>query len=190
MFIACILALSGCASDKNIKYGAIWDDAQNGSYVQWNEEYAVTAAHFKNKFKGSEYASTKVDVQFLRKQSVNFPAWSHHKNFEHVTMTGYPTTFAEKSVQGQVSGHTIKHWNADIYPLVAAVIIPGMSGGPVFNAAGQVVGINVGYTLEPMHLTEKPQIFSLFLPYGEIQKEWVKFMLEKQTMASKDAAEG
>lgn len=176
-----MFALSGCASTENATYGWIGDVVrQNGSYVQWDAEYAVTVSHFKYKVANSEYASKEVDVQFVRKSSKNVPVWTSHKNFEQVTMTGFPVPFEEKTVQGQVSGHTMKHWNVDIYPLVSAKIIEGMSGGPVFNGAGEVVGINIGYTLEPMHITQQPQAFSLFLPTSEIQKEWVKFMLQKR----------
>lgn len=179
------LLLSGCAvrgiepaSELTSTYGVVNNKlpgAKHGSYVQWNTQYAVSVRHVGKLGKQTEYMSPTLDLQFIKTPSQQVPKWTNFTTHESVVLKGFPDTDEEVSIQGQVMRKRIWHYDQEVYQIVSGEIIPGMSGGPVVNKEGEVVGINVGILEEKINIENKYQKYSFFLPYSEIEKEWEKF---------------
>lgn len=175
-----ITLLTSCATQgtaKNSTYGMLgkwYSSEMHASYVQWNKNYAVTAAHFvHSKYTGS-FTSNDLDLRFIKLNSENVPVWTNFKPREKVYMTGFPK-FHEKEISGYISGQGATYMGSEVYQLVNAKVEQGMSGGPVFNAQREVIGIIVAHTIDPVMLNGREEIHSLFLPYSEIEKEWKNF---------------
>lgn len=185
-FLAMNGVLAGCANvdvQKDMAYGWIGGDfinSQNASWVQFNEDYAVSVAHLKRVEGQTEYISRDVDMQFLKRTSSFVPRWSEYQMGERVTMMGWPKTYGEeKIVKGVITEQLVVRFESDYaasYPMVTASIVKGMSGGPVLNEKREVLGINVGYSIKDTKVNGQPTAWSLFLPYSEIKKEWEKFI--------------
>lgn len=182
------LILIGCATREysiNTTYGGLGKSIYkpNASYVQWNKDYAVTAAHFVSPDHVPDYKSEYIDVQFIKKKSENIPVWTDFKPLEKVSMIGFPSIYKnEKIIKGYIAGQQAVFMGSGVYELVTGKIQEGMSGGPVFNENDEVVGINIGYTIEPVSVNNNKEIHSLFLPYSEIQREWDIFQKTKKTL--------
>lgn len=158
----------------------------HASYVQWNEEYAVTAAHFVSPSYYPAYKSELLDIQFIKIKSNKVPVWNEFKIGEKVSMVGFPNIDQnEKKVTGYTTGKLAVFNGVEVYQLVTTKIEQGMSGGPVFNDKKEVVGINIGYTSQPVLRDGKNEIQSLFLPYGYIKQEWEKFKTNNKSSTIK-----
>lgn len=188
LLISSFFLLTGCASNApqhNTTYGWLgfyYSAVSNASYVQWNHEYAVTVAHFKMD-NSSVYTSDIYDVQFIKMPSKNIAQWANYKIDEHVTMKGFSYASYHQEYSGTITDHTNLHMGQRVYPLVNLNkhhIEQGMSGGPIVNSSNQVLGINVGYTQDPVLINGKKEIHSLFLPYKYIKEEWDKFQSQKK----------
>jgi S1-C subfamily serine protease len=70
-----------------------------------------------------------------------------------VTARGNPLVLEFVTTYGHIVGapRQMQEW-ASVVP-VDMVILPGMSGGPLFNSAGEVVGINVAVLTVPLGLS-------------------------------------
>lgn len=69
---------------------------------------------------------------------------------EHVTAKGNPTQFEFLSFDGQINGAPMTLGDmVDVLP-ADITIIPGMSGGPVMDGAGMVIGLSVGVATVPI----------------------------------------
>ncbi len=190
------LLLSGCASgdpQKDYAYGWIGGDfitRQNGSWVQWDSEYAVSVAHLGEVEGQSEYISKDMDVQFLKRSSINVPIWRDYKIGDKVMMVGWPKTQdEEKRVPGVIleeMGQRSETSYVANYVLIQGMIEKGMSGGPVMNERGEVIGINLGYCLRTIKVAGKETNCSFMVPYLEIKNAWAKFQTQKNLGVPKD----
>jgi len=100
------------------------------------------------------WANTQYDIAAIRPDDSSGMAWANlsctvPQNGEEITAVGNPTAFKFLTMWGKVAG-TLD----EMLPWLEAVpvdmtVIPGMSGGGVFNARGEVVGISVGTAIMP-----------------------------------------
>lgn len=175
--------LSACSTvDRNEQYGPLTHVRQDksvdiGSYVQWNEEYAVTAKHVLN-VENVAYVSTDYDLVFFKHKSTAPLKWAETKKNEPLTSKGFPffpSREKEKVIEAKSVDINLTMDDMPDYYLLSAQLINGMSGGPVFNQFNEVVGINIGYTKRTYNIDNKTQIYSVYLSYQGIKKEWDKF---------------
>ncbi|PVZ13593.1 MULTISPECIES: trypsin-like peptidase domain-containing protein [unclassified Pseudomonas] len=148
--------------------------------IQWNADYAVTVKHLPY-VAGSEYQG-KGDVQFFRHKA-QVPMWRQYRPGETVTAVGFNSLYVPILGQGHALPAVVRLDARDgvFYATHNGPTAKGMSGGPVFGGDGEVVGINVAYLtqsdLSQLHradLAGQPRV-SIFMPYGEIAKEWRRF---------------
>lgn len=148
------------------------------SYVQFNEEYAVTVAHYKTVL-DQEYVSPQLDIKFFKHKADNgIRTWADYKKGEPIKMAGFVEELSEfKIVDGHLTNETIIINNNPSYGLIEGKITPGMSGGPVLNAQGNIIGINIGVSKGKiaLHLGYPLKYYSIFLPSRVIQKEFEEF---------------
>lgn len=173
--------LVGCSSEP--QYGPLThvnDDksVDIGSYVQWNDEYAVTAKHVKN-VKNVAYVSKNYDLVFFKHKSTAPLKWADTKVNEPLVSKGFPF-FPQRLKENVVSANNVNVNltldNIPHYFLMDAQLVGGMSGGPVFNQYNEVVGINIGYTNKRYNIDHKEQVYSIYLSHQGIQQEWNKFV--------------
>jgi len=139
------------------------------SFTQWNNDYAATVAHYEEALRDEKKSST-LDIKFFKQNGVA-RQWANPKDNEIVYMTGYTQAGSEyKLISGRVVPDKI--YGYDRYRLIEGLNMPGMSGGPVVNKQGQVIGINVGYSNQKIKIGGKEAFYTLFLPYEEISKEF------------------
>lgn len=75
---------------------------------------------------------------------------------EKVSMRGNPLNLRDVTTYGQIANPNIAEsgpWKA--INVVSGALVPGMSGGPTFDHAGNVVGINVGIQDERTPIADK-----------------------------------
>lgn len=161
-----------------------------GSAIQWNEEYAVTAKHIP--FLWNVAHRGRGDLVFFRHPAKQVPQWRQYVPGEQITSAGFSPFLV--SVRG--TGHAltararIENMNDGVaYAFGDMPVVTGMSGGPVFAADHQVVGITVafipvrnlrGFRTKELAGSER---VSVFMPYDEIAREWTRFQskLEPKT---------
>jgi serine protease Do len=139
----------------------------HGSAVSIGNGYFLTAAHVVASVKdgklatlrfddGTEmtgieimWSNTKYDIALFRMvgaKDIEGRAIQcvDPKVGDWVTSEGNPLDINDMVTFGRVSSspQALGHW-ASVYNMTA-MVSPGMSGGPVFNEAGDIVGINVG----------------------------------------------
>lgn len=177
-----ILLVQGCASVDttlpNVEFGLVgnkYPDTKFGTYTQWNETYAVTASHV-GKQPNTAYQSKEFDLQFVKIPSSIKPKWNNFVIGEPVTMKGYTSKSNLFTVSGYGVNYELYYNRKRNYILVNSGIQSGMSGGPVYNSKNEIVAISIGHTVEEITIDKKTSIYSIVLPYIEIQKEWEKFM--------------
>lgn len=180
-----ITILSGCAGNGRL-YGpitAIHEDnsVDMGSYVQWNNDYAVTAKHVKS-IKNVAYVSDSYDLVFFKHKSTVSVKWADTHVNEALVSKGFPFFPArqkELALNGNSVDINLTMDNLPHYYLIDTLLIAGMSGGPVFNINNEVVGINIGYTEKLYTINNKTQHYSVYLSHQGIQQEWQKFQKEQ-----------
>jgi hypothetical protein len=152
-----------------------------GSAVQWNDDYAVTVKHVP--FLSGSVHEGKGDVQFFRHKADHAPAWRQYTPGETLTAVGYNSLYVPIKGEGQALPAMVRLSATDnlLYGTTNAPTGKGMSGGPVFAADGDAVGINVAYltkgdlpALNRPDLADQPRV-SIFMPYNEIRREWTRF---------------
>jgi len=180
VFFCMFTLLAGCSGTPF--YGpmtAIHDDktVDIGSYVQWNNEYAVTAKHVKY-VPNIVYVSKDYDLVFFKHPSTATVRWADTHVNENLVSKGFPffpKRNKELSLAGQSVDINLTMDNLPHYYLIDALLVAGMSGGPVLNSRNEVVGINIGYTKKLYNINNKTQHYSVYLSHQGIQKEWIKF---------------
>lgn len=161
-----------------------------GSAVQWNEQYAVTVKHLPF-LPGSVYQG-RGDIQFFRHEAQKTPVWREFRPGEELTAVGFSSFYVPVKGSGHALTAMIRLDAKDggvLYGTHDGPTAKGMSGGPVFADDGDAVGINVAYLTEGdlrdmqrADLVNQPRV-SIFLPYGEIRKEWQRFQYTMQAQA-------
>ena len=156
-----------------------------GSAIQWNEDYAVTAKHIP--FLWNVAHKGQGDLVFLKHKSKTVPQWRQHTAGETLTASGLSPFLVP--VKGTGKALAARAELADLndkipYAFSDVPIVKGMSGGPVFGDDAKVVGITVGFLAERFYTkAANPEIagskrFTVFMPYDEIRKEWNRFARE------------
>lgn len=140
----------------------------HGSGVHIGDGLILTAAHVASegavvKLKlddGTErdatvvWASKASDISLLRTSPDGLSASSLNCSplvvGQSVTARGNPLDLEFITTYGHIVGKavTVQNWAAAAP--TDLTILPGMSGGPLFNAAGEVVGINVAVMIAPI----------------------------------------
>lgn len=156
-----------------------------GSAVQWNDDYAVTVKHVPY-LSGSVHQG-KGDVQFFRHKADHAPQWRQYVPGETLTAVGYNSLYVPITGAGKALPAMVRLSATDnvMYGTHNGPTAKGMSGGPVFAADGEAVGINVAYLtkgdLQALHrpdLADQPRV-SIFMPYNEIAREWKRFQTQE-----------
>ncbi len=150
-----------------------------GSAVQWNQEYAVTARHIPLLRDVVHQCSTGCDMVFIRHSAQGpVPAWREPKGGERVTAVGFSPLFFTVKGEGQAKSMRIRlpdSADQTAYAVHDGPIVEGMSGGPVYGDDGAALGITVGMLFgdaPPIGDLKDSERLSLFLPYDVIRKEW------------------
>lgn len=178
--------LGGCSSTNYMNYGKITNEVKSGilthaSYIQWNEEYAVTAAHVKG-INADFTCSSGCDLVFFKNKDIAFDnstKWRDIKAGEKIIAVGNTVnnnTVARKGVVLNLK--VVDTESVNYYYFVnTANTVGGMSGGPVYAENDKyLVGMTLGMTIGSPDVNNpniKPG--SLFIPYEIIMKEWKKF---------------
>ncbi|MFR0688930.1 trypsin-like peptidase domain-containing protein [Enterobacterales bacterium AE_CKDN230030158-1A_HGKHYDSX7] len=157
------------------------------SAVQWNADYAVTAAHTPFLLHQAYRCSTGCDLLFIaHKAKGPLPPWRHFRSGEAVTALGSSTLLIPMSARGKVwpvpfvDGDSA---SGERYAVHDAAIAKGMSGGPLLASDGAVLGINIGYLSGWTPPASRPDLagmsrLSVFVPYRVIQREWLLFQAQ------------
>ncbi len=175
--LAVLFLLTGCGKEpvfeKNSSVVKIKLLTGHGSGVILENGYILTAAHVVTDLKTvsvyfEDHSFTQADVLWTSKDadvallkfkdtgraeaaylSCRVPAEG-----EAITAVGHPMAFENITTRGFITGAAFKadgHWKEVISADIT--ILPGMSGGPVYDAAGNVVGLSVGTALWPIGMT-------------------------------------
>lgn len=157
------------------------------SAVQWNADYAVTAAHTPFLLNQAYRCSTGCDLLFIAHKATGaLPQWRHFRSGEAVTALGSSTLLIPMSATGRVwpvpfvdDGSA----SGERYGVHDAAIAKGMSGGPLIARDGAVLGINIGYQTGWAPPADRPELagmsrLSVFVPYSVIQREWLLFQAQ------------
>jgi hypothetical protein len=173
MAVAAIFSLSGCTIDQDV--GHMRSGIDNFTYIQWNTEYAVTVKHVK-KLDTTVYISDDYNLQFFKHTSLKVPKWNNFITNDPAIVSGY-VNGKYRILKGNDMGVTLQQGQslAPAYRAVDVTIVPGMSGGPVHNTDGEVIGMIVEPLLEKLSYGEKDYSVSIYLPYSLIQQEWDKY---------------
>lgn len=156
------------------------------SAAQWNEDYAVTAAHTPFVKKVAHRCSTGCDLLFIkRKAKEPVPEWRVAIPGEKVISAGSSSFYIPVYGTGKASDTRVritnKHEPNGLRAHSAAATV-GMSGGPLYGTDGSILGITVGMGKGITHTGEHgehsiahaPRV-SLFVPYEDIKEEWEIF---------------
>lgn len=162
--------------------------------TQWNENYAVTAAHtpFVNGI--AHRCSTGCDLVFIRrKASGSIPQWRDPVPGEEVVAVGYSGALL-MPVQGvgQARSTLVKRedeGSSTLYATHDAPLAAGMSGGPLYGAQDKaVLGINIGLGLTFTWLKDLDDPLSIghakrnayYIATRDVQAEWDIYQSTKQ----------
>ncbi|SDS23631.1 hypothetical protein SAMN05216421_1153 [Halopseudomonas xinjiangensis] len=124
-----------------------------GTATQWNDEYAVTAAHIPFTDNVVHRCSTGCDLVFIKRKAKGpVPQWREPVPGEEVVAVGYSGAML---VPVQGTGHAkstrvlLEDKSSQVaYATHDAPLTVGMSGGPLYGADKAVLGINLGFGLD------------------------------------------
>jgi serine protease Do len=144
----------------------VFSNGGHGSGVHTGSRYIVTAAHVVRGQKevtvksstGSEaladvlWLNEAQDIALLRARElpdvdVSRLSCGNPSVGQHISAVGNPGPLEFITAYGRVSSGLGKNDRWADYYIAAMAVAPGMSGGPVFNERGNVVGIVVGVAL-------------------------------------------
>lgn len=161
-----------------------------GSAIQWNEDYAVTAKHIPFLWRVAHEG--KGDIVFFKHKAKTVPKWRQYTDGERVTAVGFSPFLVPVKGSGHVLASRIvfsDRTDGVRYSASDAATTQGMSGGPVFADDGHVVGmVTAFYPHRYSSKSEDPEIaskerISIFMPYDEVQNEWDRFAKESMAKA-------
>jgi hypothetical protein len=185
-FLVMALVLGGCtvtpmmtsdhveAFESKYPYGKILmaDGSAQASFIQWNEEYAVTARHVGKLDTTAFVCDANCDLQFVRHRAVEpYAAWRDARDDESFTNMGL-------NANGRTVVSTGNNLNLPVtfggavglpYRTSTVKVIPGMSGGPVYGDDGKVVGMAIASFMGE-HGRD-----SIYVPYSVILEQWHHF---------------
>ncbi|UST72283.1 S1C family serine protease [Pseudomonas siliginis] len=160
-----------------------------GSAVQWNREYAVSAAHIPLLSNVVHHCSTGCDLVFIRHKAEDLlPTWRPTVAGEKLQTVGLSPFLVTVKGAGTSKGPRVslnRAGDSTAYALSDAPVVQGMSGGPVYGDDGAVVGMTIGIFLPDSPLLpplKNSASLSVYVPYDIIQREWRLFS-ERQAAA-------
>lgn len=169
--------LSGLAvADAYPNLGLNNDDNGKFSYIQMNDEYAMTAKHIST-LKEHEYeCSLGCDLVFFKHKNPKFEngLWRAPVIKEEVAQIGITHEGGIIIKMGEVTDeYTKPEKDSKFYNMsTTSKTVKGMSGGPVYGADGKIIGMTIG---APKDRTEVKDVDSIFIPYEIIKLEWENF---------------
>lgn len=171
--VALTVSLASCTMNKDV--GEMRSGIDHFTYIQWNSEYAVTVKHVK-KLNTTVYTSEDFNLQFFKHTSLKVPTWNHFITNDPVIVSGYANG-EYRVLKGNDMGVTLQQgqYPTPAYRAVDVTIVHGMSGGPVHNINGEVIGMVVEPLLEKLAYGDKDYNVSIYLPYDLINREWKKY---------------
>jgi len=154
-----------------------------GSAIQWNQHYAVSAAHIPMLPDVVHRCSTGCDLVFIRREAEGpVPNWRPTvvgETLEVVGLSPSLVTVRGIGVSKAAKVRLDRAGDTTAYAVNDAPIVKGMSGGPVYGADDAVVGMTIGI-FQPQHprmgARQNDRKLSVYVPYEIIQKEWRFFM--------------
>lgn len=171
--IGVIFSITGCTMDKEV--GEMRSGIDSFTYIQWNSDYAVTVKHVK-RVNSTVYMSDDFNLQFFKHSSLKVPVWNQFITNDPVVVSGYANG-QYRLLKGNDMGVTLQQgqYPTPAYRAVDVTIVPGMSGGPVHNMQGEVIGMIVEPLLEKLAYGDKDYNVSIYLPYDLIKNEFKKY---------------
>lgn len=172
------------------------------SSIQWNEDYAVSAAHTPFLKDVVYRCSTGCDLVFIkRKASGRIPEWRYSTLNEKIKSYGTTPMYMTVSSEGNLLKTRFiqnvsngKKSGREFYKLANMALIKGMSGGPVYGLDGKVIGISLGFVNKSMmtasELDQAPDIKntehpSYILQTEIVEREWKRFQYQENQKIKK-----
>jgi len=184
--IFALIAMTVASAAQAYQFGVVVQQDGIGTFVQWNSDVAVTVKHVKLQRKGADgtvedapvvYADECIDLQFFENRG-NAPKWGVAKIGDEVTAAGHvvKNDHIEKAfASGKVTTAMVPMCeNQTSFLTHSGATSPGMSGGPVYRDADNVVvGITTaGVAKGTAKDANGDEVRSVFIPYQVIQQAW------------------
>lgn len=184
-----------------------------GSGAQWNADYVVTARHVlldASQGRAEFECNTGCDLKFVQRAATSgIPSWRERTRGESLAAVGY-TIKPDATDPGRVTRRKVvaNGFDADIATrttvdgnnwlmLARMDTVNGMSGGPLYGADGNIVGILTGSTMlkresgfyydaDGNQVAPAPQsadavtegkllAYAVYIPYSMIHEQWQRF---------------
>jgi hypothetical protein len=170
--------------------------------TQWNEHYAVTAAHTPFIDGIAHRCSTGCDLVFIkRKANGPIPTWREPVPGEEVVAVGYSGALLMPVMGvGQAKSTLINRedeGSSTLYATHDAPLTVGMSGGPVYGSEDKaVLGINIGLGLRFTWLSDLDDPLSIgharrnafYISTRDVQAEWEIYQASQRAETMLSAA--
>ncbi|MDX1303398.1 serine protease [Photobacterium sp.] len=147
-----------------------------GSSVPINDSYQITAKHVARlSWDLDVIHHPYCDLSLIRTSSQHVPDWGLIYPDQKVTHEGHSLLGGSIKGEGKYLQDVIDTNTDCLYSLSDAPVMSGMSGGPVFNESGEIVGITVAIVHNPEDLTNlRPaERYSQFVP-ATLIFDWLK----------------
>lgn len=213
LFVASLLALSACSTAVRpvppeeatpgyfpVSSAGVFPSLYFGSAVQWNEQYAVSAAHIPSLANVAHRCSTGCDLVFIRREAKGaLPTWRSAVAGEALEAVGQSPFFETVKGVGTSKAKRVRlngRNDRTAYALADAPVVEGMSGGPIYGRDDAVVGITVGKytsTFPSPRSTAEDRPLTVYVPYDVVLREWqifAKKLAIKGPVLSKTASDG
>lgn len=150
------------------------------SFVQWNDEYAVTAKHVVGVRDQAFVCEAGCDLQFFRhKAEAPFAQWRAAVPQEALKVVGFNIDRNIVISSGNDANESVTDSPTAAYAYrigkTAQKTAGGMSGGPVYAADKKVVGMHIG-------AEQGAERSFIYVPYELVQAEWDKFSKVKPAL--------
>lgn len=207
--IALCLLLSGCSAGNRLEYSqdalqksditfagipTIFGVGVQGTTFPISPHYSLTAKHVANKtFNKVESYNTSCDLALIYHNNINkkMPMFDHAVLNEEVRTYGYSFIFAlpnesEGKVKSLLTLNDSNNKKSCLLMTSTAGIRVGMSGGPVYDNEGKIVGVSIAYikNIKSQYginagITKKVS-YSVFVPTQSFQYWLVKELNKTQ----------
>lgn len=161
-----------------------------GSSVPVNEHYRITAKHVARlSWNLDVIHHPYCDLSLIRTSTKQVPDWGLIYPDQKVTHEGHTLLGSSIKGEGRYLQDVIDTNTNCLYSLSDAPVMSGMSGGPVINEAGEIVGITVAIVQNPGDLNNlRPaERYSQFVP-APLIFDWLKQLGIETSHASPDLA--
>lgn len=157
-----------------------------GSAVPISNEYMITAKHVAQlSWDFDIIHHPNCDLSLIRRRSESVPTWGLIYPNQPVSHHGHSLLGNSIKGNGKYLQDVIDTNTDCLYSLSDAPVMSGMSGGPVFNPAGEIVGITVAIVDNPEDLRNlRPAArYSQFVP-ATLIFDWLDALGIETTSAS------